>query len=198
MKPIQAEERIISVPNKLIITEDRGRDTELGKLIAKSGVRLRFPHIFYLTLFIMEEFNKKDSIWRPYMDVYPKTASNFPIFYTKEEKSLLIGSSIFPEITREILEYVKEYNNITKKVPEFEKYKLEDFIKYMTFTVSRQFSVDINDKKRRLIVPLADMFNHIYDKPKQTHWSYSDEEQLFVVKAKRDIPSGEDVSLSNV
>jgi len=198
MKPVFPEERILTVPEKLIITEDKGRDTELGKLVAASGVRLKFPHIFYLTLLIMEELNKKDSIWRPYMDVYPKTASNFPVFYTKEEKSLLIGTSLYPAITRETVGNIEEYNSVVAKVPELKKFSVDDFIKYTTLTVSRQFAVDIGSKKRRMIVPLADMFNYIQDKSRQTYWSYSDEEGIFFIKAKRNIPSGEDVRISNM
>jgi len=40
----------------------------------------------------MQERRKDNSPWDPYIDILPKNFSNFPIFFTEEEKEWLKGS----------------------------------------------------------------------------------------------------------
>eukprot|EP00826_Nyctotherus_ovalis_P028223 TRINITY_DN2228_c0_g1_i3.p1 TRINITY_DN2228_c0_g1~~TRINITY_DN2228_c0_g1_i3.p1 ORF type:complete len:198 (-),score=70.67 TRINITY_DN2228_c0_g1_i3:724-1317(-) len=194
---IRDRENILSVPERLIITEEKGRNTKLGKLVAESNIKPDYPHVFYLAMFILEEMRKKDSLWKPYMDVYPKTASNFPIFYTKEEKDLLVGTSMLDKIKLDSAMTIEEYDKLTSKIPEFREIKIDDYIRLMLLTGSRLFAVNIKDKKERIMVPMADMFNHLGDKPKQTSWNFYDEENAFIVKAKHSILPGEEVMLVN-
>lgn len=48
----------------------------------------------------------------------------------------------------------------------------------------------------RLVVPLADMFNHHIEKTWQTTWHYDSDMKTFVVTAREDIPRGEAVCKS--
>lgn len=192
-KQIKAEEQILSVPEELIITEEKGKNTKLGRLVAESGMEPDYPFLFYLAIFILEEMMKKDSLWKPYMDVYPKTASNFPIFYTNEEKALLVGTSMLDKLNLDSIITIEEYSELIDKVPEFEAIEIDDYIRLMQLTGSRLFAVEMKGKKERIMVPVADMFNHLGNKPKQTSWNFYDDDNAFIVKAKRAIAPGEEV-----
>jgi len=40
----------------------------------------------------MQEKRKEVSYFKEYIDILPKEYTNFPIFYTEEERKMLIGS----------------------------------------------------------------------------------------------------------
>ena len=122
IKKIENGEMFLYVPQKLIITPKLGRDTKIGGLVKKSGVKLSWDYLVYITIFLLEQFHDEKSWWRPYMDVYPKMVGNFPMFYTDEEKSLLTGSPMVSHIKNELQEIKDEYNSIIAAVPEFKKF----------------------------------------------------------------------------
>jgi hypothetical protein len=55
--------------------------------------QLLSPKHCFLTTFILQEMKKGDkSQWFKYIDLLPKKADNFPVFYTAKLKNLLQGS----------------------------------------------------------------------------------------------------------
>jgi histone-lysine N-methyltransferase SETD3 len=67
----------------------------VGKKMFEKGLRSKLisPKHSFLSTFIMQERRKPDSLWQIYIDILPKCFSNFPIFFTDEEKILLKGSA---------------------------------------------------------------------------------------------------------
>ena len=67
----------------------------VGKKMYEKGLRQRLisPKHSFLSTFIMQEVRKPDTIWHEYIDILPKCYSNFPIFFTEEEKEWLKGSA---------------------------------------------------------------------------------------------------------
>jgi hypothetical protein len=198
---IHQSETFLWVPKKLIITPQLGKETDIGKLVRKSGINISWDYLFYITLFLMIQFHDKDSWWAPYMDVYPKMVDSFPMFFPPEEKAMLKGSPIVEQIDSEIREIKEEYDKIVKAVPEFAQFTSDEYIKNKTLVISRIFFVTIHGTKDRIMVPLAgilsfstlDMFNHYYEKVGQTYWKYEDGDDSFVVRAQRDVPLGDAV-----
>ena len=66
----------------------------VGKKMYEKGLRQRLisPKHSFLATFVMQERRKDDTIWAPYLDILPKSFTDFPIFYTDEELSWLNGS----------------------------------------------------------------------------------------------------------
>jgi len=192
-RKIKKNEVILSVPNTLIITPQRGRETDIGIKVKNSGVKIFWEHLFYITLFLMEQFHDDNSIWKPYINVYPKIVGSFPLFYTEEEKLMLEGSAMLSQIESEIEEIKNEYERIATVVPEIRKFTVEEYMRNKTLVISRIFFVNIHGTPERIMVPFADMFNHHYDKIGQTSWKYDNSSDSFVVTAKRDIPASEAV-----
>jgi len=67
----------------------------VGAKMYEKGLRQRLisPKHSFLSTFIMQERRKPDTIWLAYIDILPKSYSNFPIFFTDEEKGWLEGSA---------------------------------------------------------------------------------------------------------
>lgn len=157
-KPINQAENFLCVPKKLIITPQLGRETEIGRLVKKSGIKISWDYLFYIALFIMEQMHDEKSFWKPYMDVYPRNVSNFPMFYTAEEKAMLKGSPILSHIDSEIKEISDEYDKIVAAVPQFKKFTLEEYMRNKTLVISRIFFVKMHGVDDRIMVPLAGIF----------------------------------------
>ena len=131
------------------------------------------------------------------MDVYPKDVDSFPMFYTEEEKKMLEGTPMVEHIVSEIEEIKEEYGAIVNAVPEFKMFSFEEYMKNKTLVISRIFFVRIHGIEDRIIVPLADMFNHhYYEKEGKTYWKYDDKDDSFVVHAQKAISTGDPVSIS--
>jgi histone-lysine N-methyltransferase SETD3 len=190
-EPIHASEEFLWVPKKLIITSQMGKETAIGQKIRKSGVKVSWDYLLYITLFLLIQQKDTNSFWKPYMDVYPRSTGNFPMFFTKEEQDLLEGTPMKSHIPRELQEIREEYNAIVQAVPEFGQFSFEDYAKNKTLTISRIFFVKIHGENERIMVPLADMFNHHYEKVGQTYWQFKDAQDAFIVHAQKDIPLGD-------
>ncbi len=70
-------------------------NSPVGKKMYEKGLRQRLisPKHSFLATFIMQEKRKQESPWHIYIDILPKNLTNFPIFFTEEEKVWLKGSA---------------------------------------------------------------------------------------------------------
>lgn len=128
-------------------------------------------HSFLATL-IMEEKRKPESHFNKFIDILPKGFTNFPIFYTKEEREWLIGSPFQQQISDKIKDIQSDYNLICKEVPEYQQFPLQEYSEYRMMVASRIFGISINGHKTDAFVAYADMLNH--RRPRQTSWQYCD------------------------
>lgn len=106
------------------------------------------------------------------MDILPKDHSSFPINYTNEELTELVGSPFLIQIHEKVYDLKKDYDKICANCSEFKKYKFRDFCWARTIVGSRIFGLLINGIKTDILAPFADMLNHRL--PKQTSWNYID------------------------
>lgn len=66
----------------------------IGKLMYEKGLRQRLisPKHNFLGTFILQERRKEVSEFAKYLDILPKDVSEFPVFFSEDEKSWLKGS----------------------------------------------------------------------------------------------------------
>lgn len=152
---IEPNDVFLKVPYELIITPQSGRETSIGKKIEKTKVKVHWDYLVYITIFLMTEMHNPKSKWKPYMDVYPKLANVFPIFYTEEEKSLLCGTPMLDQIASEYKMLSDEYDRLLGAIPEFKEFTKEEYIRNKILVVSRIFYVKLHGKEERIMVPLA-------------------------------------------
>ncbi len=85
-------ETVIFVPKSAIITLRTAKQGEVGAQLVAKNVQLTYPNNSFLSTYVLSEQAKKESKWKVLFEAFPKSVSNFPAFFTEEEKKLLTGS----------------------------------------------------------------------------------------------------------
>lgn len=192
-RDIKKGETILYVPKQEIITLEMAMESPIGALMAAKNMRHRLlsPKHSFLSTFIMQEKRKPQSYFKEFIDILPKNFTNFPIFYTVEERQWLEGSAMQNVITDKIKDIATDYNTICMEVPEFKQFSLKEYSEMRMMVCSRIFGISINGVKTDGFVAYADMLNH--QRPKETQWSYCDEREGFIIEATDDIKRGQQV-----
>jgi hypothetical protein len=154
-KTIEANEVFLKVPYHMIITPKSGKNTDIGKKILATKVKVNWDYLVFITIFLMIEMHNPNSKWKPYLDVYPRLANTFPIFYTEQEKSLLKGTPMLDHIASEYKMLSEEYDRLVAAIPEFKQFTEEEYIRNKILVVSRIFYVTLEGTGERIMVPLA-------------------------------------------
>lgn len=188
---IKKGEIFLFVPKNLLITLEMAKEAPIGIKMLQAKLNLLSPKHCYLSSYILQERHKKDSKWRPYLDILPGDLSTFPVFFAFDEKKWLQGSSFLVQVEDKVEDMRKDYEAIVDVAPEFAQHSLEEFKRVRTLVSSRIFGVKINGSKTDVLVPLADMLNH--KRPQETLWEYNEARGGFTIEAKIEIERGEQV-----
>lgn len=159
-KKLEANEVFLKVPYHMIITPKSGKNTEVGKKILSTKVKVSWDYLVFITIFLMVEMHNPKSKWKPYLDVYPRLASTFPIFYSDYEKSLLKGTPMLDHIASEYKTLSDEYRRLVAAIPEFKEFTEEEYIRNKILVVSRIFYVTLDGVGERIMVPLAGIVSY--------------------------------------
>lgn len=181
---------ILYVPQKHIMTSGVAKESEIGKSILSRKIDLRSKHSF-LASYLLQEKNKKKSFWDPYLKILPKYYANMPIFFKEDLLAWLVGSFSLQKISDRIDALRKEFDNIRNKLPEFNKYPLEDFIWARLVVITRIFGLVIKGTKTDGLVPYADMLNHM--RPRQTSWTFDDNRTGFIITTIKQCGRGDEI-----
>ena len=154
-KAIQSGNVFLSVPLSLIITPQSGRECPLGAKVLKSGVKVHWDYLVYITIYILNEMHNPTSAWEPYMALYPRMTNSFPMFYNDYEKTLLQGTPMLDHTATELEQVMEEYDRIVAAVPEFKIFSKDEYIRNKTLVISRIFYVKMHGSTERIMVPLA-------------------------------------------
>ena len=185
------DECILFVPKSHIITLEMAKEAPIGAKMVEANLDLLSPKHCFLSSYMLQEKVKPDSFWLPYLRILPEKYSNFPIFYTEEEKEWLKGSPFLDQVKEKIDDIKEDYNTISRAVPEFLQFSVQEFSKVRMAVSSRIFGMQIDSVKTDGFVPLADMLNH--RRPRQTSWNYDQERQGFIIEALENIERGAEV-----
>ena len=115
----------------------------VGSKMYEKGLRQRLisPKHSFLATYIMQERRKPDTPWDPYIDILPKQYSNFPIFFTEEEKKWLDGSAFKDQISEKIEDIKTDYDLICKEVPEYVQFPIREYSEIRMMVSSRIFGI---------------------------------------------------------
>lgn len=161
-RDIKKGETILYVPKEQIITLEMAFASPVGKKMYEKGLRQRLisPKHSFLCTFIMQERRKPDTEWKYYIDILPKSYTNFPIFFTPEEKKYLEGSPFLDQVEEKIIDIKSDYDLICREVPEFAQFPLQEYSEIRMMVSSRIFGIQIEGVKTDGFVAYADMLNH--------------------------------------
>ncbi|MCQ2817498.1 MAG: SET domain-containing histone-lysine N-methyltransferase [archaeon] len=185
---------ILRIPLPALITLEMAMSSPNGRLITEDIRRqLNSPHHCILSTFLLEEYEKKEnSEWYFYIKMLPESYSSFPIFYSDYEvETFLKGTQFYETLETKKKEIKADYDLLCKIIKDYNKYPFDLFCKYRMIIASRIFGVTVHNKKTDVLAPYADMLNH--KRPRETHWTFEDKDNAFVLSAIEDIQKGEEI-----
>lgn len=193
---IKKNEVFLRMPPELIISLELARECPLGKKISgEIEKKLNSPHHTILATYLLSELEKgPSSKWAYYFKLLPTDLSNFPIFYNESELELLKGTLFLKTLEERKKDIEDDYKLLCARIPEYKRFSFENFQFYRMIVGSRIFGVTIKGNNTDIIVPYADMLNH--KEPRETHWTYNNKEDAFMVNAEMDLPEGREVFYS--
>ena len=116
----------------------------------------------FLATFLLQERSKpiKKQQNSPFLEILPKSLSNFPIFFNEIEAFYLSGSPFLEAIEEKKREIKQDYDLICQEVPDFAQFTLREFSEMRMLTSSRGLGIQVEGKDIEVFIPLADMVNH--------------------------------------
>ena len=184
---VEINENLIYIPEKLIIFCEKIQGNVVAKKLRKYFDKIKDYETLILSLFVIEEAYNPDSFWKPFIDILPTDLSNFPIFYTDEELSLLKGYRMYNQIIKMRNKLRKYY--VEMICPEAENEFQVDYCSVVSYDFflwaivnvkSRAFGFSHNRLEKAAISPLSDLINHTYNDPKFL-WRFSSNLNGFVI-----------------
>ncbi|CAD8063827.1 unnamed protein product [Paramecium primaurelia] len=186
---INAKELILFIPKSHMITLEMTKEIPVAKKMIQYRLDLLSPKHSFLSTFLLQEKQRPNSFWKPYLDILPQSYPSFPIFFNNNDLEWLKGSPFLKQIKDKLSDLKKDYNDICAIAPEFKQYLFHEFCWARMTASSRIFGINIKGVKTDAFVPLADMLNH--KRPKLTSWCYSDEKQGFIIETDEKIERGQ-------
>lgn len=190
-QPIHEDEEIMFIPRDYIITSNLSMSSDICTEIKHSGVEIRSKHTYLASFLLQERDRKRESKWFPYIDILPKTFSNIPLFFDRDQLEGLKGSLALQKIQDRHDSLRAEYQNLRRHVASFSKWSYEDFVWARLVVITRIFGLLINNQKTDGLVPMADMINH--RRPRETRWTFNEVKQGFVISAMQDFRIGDQI-----
>lgn len=149
-----------------------------------------------LTLFLIKEFEKKESKYKLFMDYLPKDLAEHPLFYTEEKRKFLKGSFLLEKMLiweEQIQDEFEKLNKINIAANfGIKEFSLEKYKFYRSLVWSRNFNAYYNNIGYSSLVPVADMCNTDPFKI-NTDWFYDEKEEKFIIKSIKKINKDEEV-----
>jgi len=123
---IKNGETVLYVPLNLIITLEMAFKSPIGKQMYEQGLRQRLisPKHSFLGTYLLQEKKKEVTHFFEYMDILPKSLRDFPIFFTEDEKKLLMGSPFLNQINEKIEDIKTDFDLICNVVPDYKEFTL--------------------------------------------------------------------------
>ncbi|XP_049535413.1 actin-histidine N-methyltransferase [Anopheles darlingi] len=178
--PIGAGESVIEVPKALFFyVNDEPRYRQVLDLMPGAMMKEQGNIMLALAL-IMERF-RKDSFWRPYLDVLPERYTT-PLFYTPEDMIELRETAALEPALKLCKNIARQYGFIKKfvqsRVDELQHNFTYDVFRWAVSTVmTRQNKLPVNLSTFEeldftlALIPLWDMANHITPEQRDGHRS---------------------------
>mmetsp|Transcript_27346 Transcript_27346/g.66499 ORF Transcript_27346/g.66499 Transcript_27346/m.66499 type:complete len:509 (-) Transcript_27346:158-1684(-) len=192
LQKLDKGEEAIFIPRKCIIAISDGKKSKAGQAI-KSETRGWVSNHTYLAVQILTERSLGEkSFFYPWLQVLPSDykAQGMPQYWSKEQRKELENSKTLGKsdgVLENISEMWKTIKNVT--VVKDAGWTLEEF-KWARFTVlTRTFGCTENGAAETMMVPLADMANHDFNRP--TRWDYNDKKAGFTVRVVKSVNKGE-------
>ncbi|GAB5368933.1 hypothetical protein AAMO2058_001361900 [Amorphochlora amoebiformis] len=189
---VDTDTQLITIPQKLLLTIQKAKESDIGKAIQQSEYKLRSKHS-YMACFILEHLNHKASFWYPYLQVARRAPvlETMPIFLPEYYQNMLKGT-VAGETVRYRAESLRdEYIGLCSVVEGIRKYSLSDFMWARCVVLSRIIGLRVKQAKISAMVPFLDMVNHGY--PSSCTWRFLDQTNHLTITASQPLVAGSEI-----
>lgn len=188
--PIKAGALIMHIPQSLMITSQRAKESEIGRLIASNTCHITDNG--YMAAYLLD-FKRDGGFWQPYLDALPQDFPDHIYFYDESELDYLKGCYMLPRIRRRRARLDFEYYQMRSCLPEEKAFTREEYAWARCAVLSRVHAVTTSGKSGSALIPLADMLNHSADA--NVNWQ-PESPMGFIYTAARNIEAGEPLTIS--
>lgn len=185
---IAVGEVVLQVPRALLLTVEVARSSELGQRLQ---ARLNPDNeLLYLASFLLQERERPDSFWKPYLDSLPEAFPHLPRFFLPEERALLEGSQLLGALDFQDRVLRHEYAQLCQALPDYERFGFDAFVWARLSINSRAFGLK-GGLTGAACVPMADMLNHRNDP--DVRWTTTEDGRFFLMTAQYPLRAGQEV-----
>ncbi|MET0401640.1 MAG: SET domain-containing histone-lysine N-methyltransferase [Cystobacter sp.] len=185
-------EVVMKIPSTHLFTVEQARESEIGQALRE---KLDPDNLdLYLASFLLQEREREDSFWKPYIDSLPESYPHLPLFFDEAEHAQLKGSLVLSLVTFQAQSLQKDYQRLCERIPGYDRFSPRDFVWARLSVSSRQFNVKKGGLLGETLVPLADMLQH--RRQSDVLWETSEDGKFFVVTANVAVAAGDEIHVN--
>ncbi|XP_050677459.1 actin-histidine N-methyltransferase [Leptidea sinapis] len=167
LKHFPDESLILTIPEKVMMTEQDAYNSELSGFIKKDLLMQTMSNVS-LALFLLLEKSKPDSFWKPYIDNLPEKYSTV-LYFTLDELAEIKPSPVFEVSLNLYTNIARQYAYFWREIfdantPELKSlrdtFTFENYRWAVSTVMTRQNRIQLGDKNTTAFIPLWDMCNH--------------------------------------
>jgi len=201
-KRIAEGEVIIEVPEPMLMTMNKVKNSDIGPLLAEHQAVMKSlrmgENAATITLYLMHERGKPDSFWRTYIDMLPKNFTS-PMFWEDDVLEELQSQEFLRHVQANRAMQSIDFKAITPMLqarpdlfPEASS-GMEDFRWCSTIVITRYCELDIGGRTVAL-APMYDLSNH--DPHTKTSFGWNSRARSLTVSAGKHYIPGEQIYMS--
>ncbi|XP_065320446.1 actin-histidine N-methyltransferase-like isoform X2 [Gordionus sp. m RMFG-2023] len=172
---IRTNQTLTRINKNIILDSSSDHDLSLKSIIQNDLLLQKMQNVS-LSLLLLEEMHKKDSFWKPYLDILPQTF-NTPLYFSENDFEIAKSSLSFDFIYNHVCSISRQYVYIYRLLKKLSQNKSsQNFIFYDHFTYEDyRWAVScVSTRQNRIVkkndfakeesilalIPFMDMFNH--------------------------------------
>lgn len=197
-RDLTANELLLSIPRKLMMTTQTAKTSILGPLMGEDRILQSMPNVA-MALHVLCEFSQQDSFWQPYLNFLPKSYTT-TLYFSPDEIQLLKSSPSLSDVLNQFRNITRQYayffrlfqgHDEAGKLP-IKNFCYDDYRWAVSTVMTRQNQIPStnSDEMDTALIPLWDMCNHTNG---QMTTDFSRENDRSECLALKDFKQGEEV-----
>jgi hypothetical protein len=188
---IKKDETFLEFPKNIVLNPEQKEIKEISTELKKAKLTdYTFPYVVWIMRNRKDKNNK--SFFKLFIKLLPGDCDEYPYFYKKDDRRLLLSSPAQKIKMKKIQKEMKNNYTMLEKKGFTKGFSLKEFVEAYLLFQSRDFR--IGEKTDDIImVPFADLFNT--ERKQNAVWDFDRTKEHFLIYASRDIKKGEEITL---